>query len=126
MERAKIFNKIQNIQEIAVDYRSRKSPGLHQEPQSIYRMKLLMPRKILPEKVEFKKKKKYGEEFTVMNKSFKERNFRFRNFSFINCVCILIFSCFVLELVVCESQNTYPNFSIFQMGLFRYERLILD
>ena len=85
-----------------------------------------MPRKILLEKVEFKKKKKYGEEFTVMNKSFKERNFRFRNFSFINCVCILIFSCFVLQLVVCQSQNTYPNFSIFQIGLFRYQRLILD
>ena len=126
MERAKIFNKIQNIQEIAVDYRSRKSPCLHQGPQSIYRIKLSMPRKILLEKVKFKKKKKYGEEFTVMNKSFKERNFRFRNFSFINCVCILVFSCFVLQLLVCESRNSYPNFSIFQIGLFRYQRLILD
>ena len=49
----------------------------------------------------------------------------FRNLSFINVLYILTFSCFVLELVVCESQNSCPNFSIFQIAFFCID-LILD
>ena len=36
---------------------------------------------------------------------------------------ILIFSWFFLQLVVCESRNSHPKFSIFQLVLFGYNRL---
>ena len=36
---------------------------------------------------------------------------------------ILIFSWFLLQVVVCESRNSYPNFSIFQIPLFGCNRL---
>ena len=48
------------------------------------------------------------------------RGFIFENLSFIN---ILIFSWFVIQIVVCESRNSCPNFSIFQIVLFGYKRL---
>ena len=56
------------------------------------------------------------------------RGFIFANFCFINVLYILIFSWFVLQLVVCESQNSCPSFSIFQIALFGYKILtvILD
>ena len=47
----------------------------------------------------------------------------FANLSFIKVLYILIFSWLVLQLVVCESQNSYPIFSIFQIELFGYKRL---
>ena len=49
------------------------------------------------------------------------RGFIFANLSFINVLYILIFSWFVLQLVVCESRNSYPNFSIFQIALLEYK-----
>ena len=49
------------------------------------------------------------------------RGFIFANLSFINVLHIFIFSWFVLQLVVCESWSSYPNFSIFQIALFRYK-----
>ena len=45
------------------------------------------------------------------------RGFIFTNLSFINALYILIFSWFVLQLVVCESRNSSPNFSIFQIAV---------
>ena len=51
------------------------------------------------------------------------RGFIFANLCFINVLYISIFSWFVLRLVVCESRNSYSNFSIFQIALFGYNRL---
>ena len=51
------------------------------------------------------------------------RGLIFASLSFINVLYILIFSWFVLQLVVCESPKSHPNFSIFQIALFRYKRL---
>ena len=51
------------------------------------------------------------------------RGFNFANLSFINILYILVFSCFVLQIIVCESQNSYPNFSIFQIAFFEHKRL---
>ena len=51
------------------------------------------------------------------------RGFIFANLSFIKVLYILIFSWFVLQLVVCESWKSCPNFSMFQIALFRYKRL---
>ena len=74
----------------------------------------------------------------------KERNFRVdlfsrviflnisRGFNFANLLpvdlsrgflYILIFSWFVLQLVVCEVRNSHSNFSIFQIALCGYKRL---
>ena len=36
---------------------------------------------------------------------------------------ILIFSWFILKLIICELRNFCPNFSIFQTALFGYKRL---
>ena len=49
------------------------------------------------------------------------RGFIFTSLSFINVLYILIFSCFVLQLVVCESL-----ISIFQIALFRYEKSSIE
>ena len=50
------------------------------------------------------------------------RGFNFANWllnlSFINVLYILVFPWFVFQLVVSESQNSYPNFPIFQIALF--------
>ena len=54
------------------------------------------------------------------------RGFIFANLSFINVLHILIFSWFVLRLVVCESRKSYPNFSIFQQHYLDIKDLILD
>ena len=53
------------------------------------------------------------------------RGFIFANqyFRFISVLYILIFSWFVLQLVLCESRNSYPSYSIFQKALFGYTRL---
>ena len=51
------------------------------------------------------------------------RGFIFANLSFTNVLYNLIFSWFVLQLVVCESWNSYPKFSIFQIALLGYKRL---
>ena len=51
------------------------------------------------------------------------RGFIFVNLSFINVSYILTFSWFVLQLVVYELRNSFPNFSIFQITLFGYKRL---
>ena len=51
------------------------------------------------------------------------RGFIFANFSFINVLYILLFSWFVLQPVACESRNSYPDFSIFQIALFGYKTL---
>ena len=57
----------------------------------------------------------YGQKFL--------RGFIFANLIFINILYILIFSWFAFQLVVCESRNSYSNFSIFQIALFGYKRL---
>ena len=49
--------------------------------------------------------------------------FIFVNLSFINVLYILIFSWFFLQLVGCESRNSYSNFSILQIPLFGYKRI---
>ena len=52
------------------------------------------------------------------------RGFIFANIGFINAFYIfMILSSFVLQLVVSESRNSCPNFSIFQVALFGYKRL---
>ena len=51
------------------------------------------------------------------------RGLIFVNLTFINVLYILIFSWFVLQLVVCESRCCYANISIFQIALFGYKRL---
>ena len=51
------------------------------------------------------------------------RGFVFVNLSFVNVLCFLIFSWFILQLVLCESRNSYPNFLIHQIALFGYKRL---
>ena len=51
------------------------------------------------------------------------RAFIYANLSFTKVLHILIFSWFVLQLVVCESRNSCPNFLIFQIALFGYKRL---
>ena len=49
--------------------------------------------------------------------------FTLANLKFINVLYILIFSRFVLQLVVCGSRNSQPNFSIFWIALLWYKRL---
>ena len=50
------------------------------------------------------------------------RGFIFANIGFINAFYIfMILSSFVLQLVVSESRNSCPNFSIFQVALFGYK-----
>ena len=49
------------------------------------------------------------------------RGFIFTNLSFINVLYTLIFSWFILQLVVCEWRNSYPNFLIFQVKYFWYD-----
>ena len=51
------------------------------------------------------------------------RRFIFLNLSLINVLYILNFLWFVLRLVLCESRNSYSNFSKFQIALFGYKRL---
>lgn len=51
------------------------------------------------------------------------RKFVFGNLSFSNVLHILIFLVFVLQLVVCESRNFCPNFSVFQILLLRYKKI---
>ena len=59
-------------------------------------------------------------EWLLMDSS---RGFIFAYLSFNNVLYILIFSRFALQLAVCESRNSYPNFWIFQIALFGYKRL---
>ena len=47
----------------------------------------------------------------------------FANLSFINGLYNLIFSWLDLQLIICEPQDTYQNFSIFQTALIGYKRL---
>ena len=54
------------------------------------------------------------------------RGFIFTNLSFINVLYILIFSWFILQLVECESRNSYPNFLIFLIDYLDITDLILD
>ena len=51
------------------------------------------------------------------------RGFIFAYLSFMNVLYIFIYSWFVLQLEVCESRNTYPIFSIFQIASFEYKIL---
>ena len=51
------------------------------------------------------------------------QGFIFVNLSSINIFDILIFLWFFLQLVVWESWNSYPNFSMFQIPLFEYKKL---
>ena len=51
------------------------------------------------------------------------QRFTFVNVSFISVLYVLIFLWFLLQLVVWESRNSYPNFLIFQIAWFGYNRL---